>query len=154
VTGTWRTWPKSYRSAGNKTGSNSFILRVHEVLITDKSHEIVRDLVEILYAQNRVFDAAWFTAAIALKARIECNDDKPLFRERFAVHVARGLLFATSNWVGADNRWILFLLIEIWRKVDIGGNVLIPVIDFHVLDVLRRHVFTSRLAPPLNYPQL
>jgi len=123
-------------TAANSKYTDAVLIHIRE------SHEIVRDLVEVLDSKNGIFDAARFAAAVALKTRIECNDNKAFLRERFAVHVARRLFLATSNWVGADNCRILLLLIEVRRKVDIGRNVPISVIDFHVLEIFRCHAIT------------
>src|SRR5215472_11729606 len=46
--GATRTWPKSYRNARNKTASKSFILRVHDVLMTNKySRSAAETIVEL-----------------------------------------------------------------------------------------------------------
>jgi hypothetical protein len=107
---------------------------------------------EVLDPERGVLDEARLASARALEARVEGDDDKALLRQRLPVDVARGLLFAASDRVSADDRRIFARLVEARREMDIGGDVPVHVAvadvhGFHGLSPLRFHTLAPAGGP-------
>lgn len=85
---------------------------------------------------GRIFDKTRRSAACALEAGVESEDDEPFLGKRGPIDVAGGLLLATAYGMGAYDGGVFPLFIEVWRQMDVRRGIPSQVLVGDVSDVL------------------
>ncbi len=98
--------------------------------------QVVHGEADVRDADGRVFDEARRAAAGTLEAGVMHQHDEAGFGQTLGIDVAGSLLFATADWVCADDSGILLAFVKAGRQVDVGRSFPAQVLVGDGLDVV------------------
>ena len=113
-----------YRGVDRVSSSAAHADRADAVVIhLGQRDQIIDGETDIGDSNRWIFDKARRTSTRTRETNVECKGDKALFGKRRAIDIARGLFFATDDWVRAYYSWVFLRLIEVCWQVDVTGRV-------------------------------